>query len=60
MFDTKAPVSVIIPVKNEEANLAACLASVVFADEVWVVDSASTDRTAEIAAARGAKLVQFA
>ena len=53
------PLSVIIPVKNEERNLAACLASVAFADEVWVVDSHSTDRTGEIAREHGAQLVQF-
>lgn len=60
MPDSKVPLSVIIPVKNEEANLPACLASVAWADEVWVVDSASGDRTAEITAAHGAKLAQFA
>lgn len=53
------PISVIIPVKNEERNLDACLASVAFADEIWVVDSGSTDGTARIAAQRGARVVQF-
>lgn len=56
---TTLPVSVIIPVLNEEANLADCLASVRWADEVFVVDSHSTDRTAEIAQQHGAKVVQF-
>ncbi|MGH9837117.1 MAG: glycosyltransferase family 2 protein [Blastocatellia bacterium] len=55
----KLPVSVIIPVKNEERNLAACLESVGWADEVWVVDSHSADTTVVIAEARGAKVVQF-
>jgi glycosyltransferase involved in cell wall biosynthesis/SAM-dependent methyltransferase len=55
----KVPVSVLIPTRNEEANLAKCLASVVWADDVWVVDSASTDRTAEIARAAGAQVVAF-
>jgi glycosyltransferase involved in cell wall biosynthesis len=45
----KAPLSVLIPVKNEERNIAACLASVAWADEIWVVDSRSDDRTIEIA-----------
>ncbi|WP_347245282.1 glycosyltransferase, partial [Thermogutta sp.] len=51
--------SVIIPVLNEEQNIAACLESVRFADEVFVVDSGSTDRTAAIAEQMGAKVVQF-
>ena len=55
----KVPVSILIPVKNEEGNLPRCLASVSWADEVWVVDSQSTDRTAAIAAAHGARVVQF-
>ncbi len=57
---SRVRVSVILPVKNEEANLPRCLASVAWADEVWVVDSQSTDATGEIAAAAGARVVQFA
>jgi glycosyltransferase involved in cell wall biosynthesis len=41
--------SVAIITKNEEANLVRTLASVQFADEIVVLDSASTDRTQEIA-----------
>jgi glycosyltransferase involved in cell wall biosynthesis len=41
--------SVAIITKNEEANLARTLASVQFADEIIILDSASTDRTVEIA-----------
>ena len=48
--------SVAIITKNEEANLARTLASVRFADEIIVLDSASTDRTAEIARSCGAKV----
>lgn len=55
----RVPVSILIPVRNEEANLPRCLASVAWADEIFVVDSQSTDRTAEIAAAHGAQVVQF-
>jgi glycosyltransferase involved in cell wall biosynthesis len=40
----KIPVSVLIPAKNEESNLPACLESVARADEVFVVDSQSSDR----------------
>jgi glycosyltransferase involved in cell wall biosynthesis len=43
--------SVAIITKNEEANLPRTLASVQFADEIIVLDSASTDRTVEIARA---------
>ena len=52
-------ISVIVPAKNEEANIEACLHSVAWADEVFVVDSQSTDRTAEIAKQMGAKVAQF-
>ena len=47
--------SVAIITKNEEANLARTLASVRWADEIVIVDSGSTDRTAEIAREFGAK-----
>ena len=55
----KVAVSVIVPVRQEAANLPRCLDSVSWADEIFVVDSQSTDATAEIAAARGAQVVQF-
>ena len=55
----KIPVSVLIPAKNEELNLPACLESVARADEVFVVDSQSEDRSGEIAESYGAKVVQF-
>jgi glycosyltransferase involved in cell wall biosynthesis len=48
-------ISVAIITFNEEANLARTLASVAWADEIVVVDSGSTDRTAEIARVHGAK-----
>ena len=55
----KLPISVVVPVLNEERNLSACLASVAWADEVFVVDSGSRDRTAEVAQRHGAEVVQF-
>ena len=55
----KAPVSVLVPVRNEERNLPRCLAALTWADEVCVVDSASTDRTAAIAGSFGARVEQF-
>ena len=54
------PVSVLIPVKNEERHIGECLASVAWASEVVVVDSASDDCTAQIAARTGARVEQFA
>ncbi|MFH7029858.1 MAG: glycosyltransferase family 2 protein [Heteroscytonema crispum UTEX LB 1556] len=58
-MSSKIPVSVLIPAKNEEANLPACLASVARADEVFVVDSQSSDKSEEIAQSYGANVVQF-
>lgn len=58
-LDHKIPVSVLIPAKNEESNLPACLDSVSRAAEVFVVDSQSGDRSIEIAESYGAKVVQF-
>ena len=46
--------SVIVITRDEEANIAACLASVSFAREIVVVDSGSRDRTIELAVAAGA------
>jgi len=53
------PVTVIVPVHNEARNLPRCLESVREAGEIYVIDSHSTDDTAEIARSFGAKLVQF-
>jgi len=56
---TLVPLSILVPVKNEVANLRDCLASVSFAQEIVVVDSVSTDGTQAIAEAAGAQIVQF-
>jgi len=55
----KIPVSILIPIKNESANLRRSLASVSWADEIFVVDSQSTDESGSIAEAHGASVVQF-
>ncbi|MGW5055069.1 glucosyl-3-phosphoglycerate synthase [Actinokineospora sp. NPDC004072] len=55
-------VSVVLPALDEEATVGAVVASVrpllgTLVDELVVVDSGSTDRTAEVAAAAGARVV---
>ena len=49
--------SVVIIARDEEDSIGEALESVKWADEVIVVDSGSTDRTVEIARARGAKVL---
>lgn len=51
-------VSVLILTLNEEVNLAACLASVGWSDDIVVLDSFSQDRTVEIAKSFGARVYQ--
>ncbi|MEH2035065.1 glycosyltransferase family 2 protein [Nostoc sp.] len=58
-MSSKIPVSVLIPAKNEQANLPACLTSLSRADEIFVVDSQSTDNSIEIAKSSGVNIVQF-
>lgn len=41
-------ISVVVTTYNEEANIAGCLDSLLWCDEILVVDSYSTDRTPEI------------
>jgi glycosyltransferase involved in cell wall biosynthesis len=57
--DARVPLSVLVPVKNEAANLRDCLASISFAQEIVVVDSASTDGTQAVAEAGGVRVMQF-
>jgi glycosyltransferase involved in cell wall biosynthesis len=55
---TRLPLSISIISHNEEANLRRCLASAAeLATEIVIVDSGSTDRTAEIAAEFAAQFV---
>jgi glycosyltransferase involved in cell wall biosynthesis len=59
VLTTRAKVSVIVPAKNEAENLRRCLPALAWADEVFIVDSQSTDETAAVAVEFGATVVQF-
>jgi glycosyltransferase involved in cell wall biosynthesis len=53
----KINVSVFIMTLNEEQNLPACVRSLSWADEVFILDSGSTDRTQEVAQQLGCNFV---
>ena len=50
-------ISVVILTFNEARNLPRCLASIPWCDDVLVLDSGSTDDTAAIARAAGARVM---
>jgi glycosyltransferase involved in cell wall biosynthesis len=50
--------TVVIVAKDEERNIAECVASASFADEVLVLDSRSSDATVTLAQAAGARVVE--
>lgn len=53
----RVALSVVILTKNEEARIQRCLESVRWVDDVVVVDGLSTDRTVDICAQYGARVV---
>jgi len=55
---SRAPLSAVLITRNAANVLDTCLESLAFVDEIVVVDSASSDSTLEIAARRGARVVQ--
>ena len=55
----KVPVTVLVPTKNEAANLPRCLDHLRWADDVVIIDSNSTDATQMIARAYGARVITF-
>lgn len=58
MAGSSPGISILILTLNEEANIEAVLDSVAAFDDVVVLDSCSTDRTVELARARGARVVE--
>ena len=56
MLDT--PITACIIALNEERSIGACIDSLALCDEVIVVDAHSTDRTRDIAAAHGARVIE--
>jgi glycosyltransferase involved in cell wall biosynthesis len=54
---SRLPLSVLVTTLDEAENLQACLDSVVWADDVLVVDSGSSDGTVEIARRAGARVL---
>lgn len=57
--NSPVPISVLVQTKNEEAAIGRCLAALIEFDEVIVVDSNSTDRTAALAKEAGRDVVNF-
>jgi len=56
----RIPVTVVVPIRNEAVNLAACLSRLGRFAVVIVADSGSSDGSQEIARAHGATLLHFA
>jgi glycosyltransferase involved in cell wall biosynthesis len=56
MSSPRRPFTLCVITRDEERNIARCLASGSFADDVVVLDSGSTDRTVELAKAAGARV----
>ncbi len=57
-MSNRPSLTVVIVAKNEERNIADCIASVSFADEILVLDSGSKDLTVQLAKNAGARVVE--
>lgn len=56
---TQQKISALVLSYNNEKEIKRCIESLSFADEVVVIDSFSSDKTAEIAKSHGAKVFQY-
>ncbi|MCM2306577.1 MAG: glycosyltransferase family 2 protein [Sulfuritalea sp.] len=54
----RTPLSAVLITRNAASQLAECLVSVAFCDEILVVDSGSEDATVQIAGRHGARVIQ--
>jgi glycosyltransferase involved in cell wall biosynthesis len=59
MMSSQLPITVLVAARNEQVNLSKCLAGLGPASRVVVLDSHSQDKTADLALAAGAEVVQF-
>ena len=57
MPDPRPPLSAVLITRNAAGQLGPCLASLSFCDEIVIVDSASEDETADLAAQAGARVI---
>ena len=55
---SRASITVLVPCKDEEFHMRACLESVNWADEILMADSGSSDRTMKIGKEFGARIIE--
>jgi glycosyltransferase involved in cell wall biosynthesis len=55
----KLPITILIATKNEEINMARCLSALTPAERILVIDSHSSDKTAQISRDMGAEVYEF-
>ncbi len=53
----RAPITVVIPTRNEAEQIVACIRPLAWADDIVVVDGGSTDDTVALARAAGARVI---